>query len=69
MVTHNKYVTREADGKKRDRRYERERDTDTVSGERQREIGKKAQKEKPEKAGEENLINWKQLTNVMNRKF
>lgn len=53
MVTHNKYVTREADGKQRDRRYEKERHTDTVSGERQREIGKKkAQKEKPEKAGE-----------------
>lgn len=42
MVTHNKYVTREADGKQRDRRYEKERHTDTVSGERQREIGKKS---------------------------
>lgn len=37
---------------KRETEDTRERETDTVSGERQREIGKKAQKEKPEKAGE-----------------
>ena len=52
MVTHNKYVTREADGKKRDRRYERDTHTQIQCQERDREIGTKAQKEKPEKGGE-----------------